>query len=189
MATPTDAPAQVVRIPMSWPEFLAWAPDPENDWKKVEYYDGELVVSFPDRQHQLAMLRLVNLLSPELPDSHEVLPDWGWREDDAHRQFQPDVLVYPKPEGNVARLPQAPLLAVEITSSNRRDDLVTKLRHYAAAGVQHYWVLDRGTNSLLVYDLAGGDYLLVQVITAGADAQIDFGVGRAVIDLDRLLAL
>ncbi len=46
-------------------------------------------------------------------------------------------------------------------SSNRADDLVTKMRLYHASKVPHYWVIDPGAETLAVYRWQEEGYLHV----------------------------
>lgn len=189
MATPTDARPEVRRVPMSWDEFLAWEMHVGDEWSRVEYYDGELVLSAGDRQHALACKRITNAVDAVVPDEYEATSGWAWRGTSVQREFEPDIMVYRKPDGNPVRLLEAPVLAVEVTSSNRKDDLVTKLRYYAEVGIRHYWILDRRTETLLVYELADAAYLLVQVVSKNEPAEVRFGIASVSVDLGRLLAL
>ncbi len=52
----------------------------------------------------------------------------------------------------------APDIVVEVLSSNRNYDLVTKRRHYEAREVPEYWILDGGDDSLTVLELVAGSY-------------------------------
>ena len=61
----------------------------------------------------------------------------------------------------------APDIVVEILSSDRNHDLVTKRRLYAAAGVPEYWVLDGSANTLTQLELDdAGVYQERAVLTA-----------------------
>lgn len=84
------------------------------------------------------------------------------------------------------RLTSIPVLAVEVLSTNRRDDLVSKMAHYATAGLDHYWVVDRREREVLAYRRTGTNYEHIQ--TVGAEpADVDFGIASVRIDVDELL--
>ncbi len=48
-----------------------------------------------------------------------------------------------------------------LSSSNPRNDLITKLRAYHRAALPHYWIIDPIAETLLVYRWAEPGYLLV----------------------------
>ena len=63
---------------------------------------------------------------------------------------------------------QAPDLAIEILSaSTRRRDEVTKLRLYDDFGVDEYWIVDPGRESVRVYRRAGKKLALVSEVFDG----------------------
>src|SRR5437764_11971922 len=62
----------------------------------------------------------------------------------------------------------APNLAIEILSaSTRRRDEVTKLRLYDDFGVDEYWIVDPGRESVRVYRRAGKKLALVSEVFDG----------------------
>jgi Uma2 family endonuclease len=115
---------------------------------KVELLDGEVIVSpSPSYWHQEILRRLVLALGT-----------WATRQKRAvtigqapldvrfgrNRILQPDAFVLfaevaPDHEGPIDTVPA---LCIEVLSSNRIHDRVTKRLLYAAAGVKEYWTVD-----------------------------------------------
>ncbi|MBC7793271.1 MAG: Uma2 family endonuclease [Clostridia bacterium] len=94
---------------------------------------------------------------PELHLAHNVLvPDVaGW-----HRQSMADV-----PADH--RFTIRPDWLCEVLSpSTASFDRIRKMRLYAAAGIQHVWILDPLSRSLEVYRLNGPDWLRIQSFSA-----------------------
>jgi Uma2 family endonuclease len=169
------------RRPMSWPDYLDLDPDVPG-----EYFDGCVVMApSPDRQHQQVCRRLANLLEAVLPDGYEVNSGWQWTPA-AGQNFIPDVMVYAS-TGENTRLTTTPVLAVEVLSQNRGDDLVVKTSRYAAAGLAHYWVVDRAAGELLVYSLRDGIYEQTQVVT-NAPAAVSIGIAAVTLSMADLLS-
>jgi len=63
------------------------------------------------------------------------------RGEDGRAEFIPDVIVVPA-SGEQARCTGTPVLAIEVLSTNRSDDLILQTGRYAAAGLPHYWIVD-----------------------------------------------
>jgi len=121
---------------------------PESN-QRIELVDGEVIVSpSPTLWHQEVLSRLVVELRA-----------WARRQESPHlvglspldvriapgRIVQPDafvVLGYRVGRDHVGPLDRVPDLCVEIVSSDRVYDRVTKRLLYAAAGVREYWVVD-----------------------------------------------
>lgn len=114
--------------------------------QKVELIDGEVVMSpAPSFLHQEILRRLLLALGiwargrrvtvGQSPLDIRFGPD---------RILQPDafVLLDPVPLGHKGPLDRVPELCIEVISSDRLYDRVTKRMVYAAAGVREYWVLE-----------------------------------------------
>lgn len=159
----------------TWEDYLALGED-----VRAEYIDGIIVMSpFPSRKHQTACRRLANLLEADLPDGYDVVMEWGWKP--GPDEFGPDVMVFPRTDEDV-RFTGTPVLCVEVLSTNRAADLVVKAAKYAAAGVDHYWVVDTADESLSAFERVGDAYRLTLVVGPGAQAQVGYGPGAVDVD-------
>ncbi|HXT97573.1 MAG TPA: Uma2 family endonuclease [Polyangia bacterium] len=125
-------------------EFLSL---PESN-QKAELVDGEVIVSpSPSYWHQEVLARIVGALR-----------EWARGHTDpctvaqaplevrfgSGRILQPDAMVFfariPRDQaGPIDRIPE---ICIEVLSSDRAYDRITKRLLYAAAGVQEYWVVD-----------------------------------------------
>ena len=178
MAAPSLAPPQ--RVQMSWSDYIALDDDVPG-----EYFDGRLVAApNPDQQHQRVCVRLANLLEQVVPDAYEVITGWEWSPA-VGQSFIPDVMVYAATEEST-RLTATPVLAVEVLSQSRSDDLVVKTSRYAAAGLVHFWVVDRGAGEVLVHRLRDRVYEQTQVV-GSEPAEVDIGIATVTLSMADLL--
>lgn len=135
-----------------------------DDGHRYELVDGTLVVTpAPSHLHQRAAFELAVALRARCPADLEVLIAPFEVRLDEQTALQPDVLVARVSDLTHARLPVAPLLAVEVASpSTRLVDLNLKRARLEAAGTLSYWVVDPEQPSLTAWELdAGGRYRLV----------------------------
>lgn len=156
------------------------------DTKVAEIIDGELIVSpRPASPHALAATRLGGdllgpfdgppgappapggwwiLLEPELHFGDDVLvPDWaGWR-----RERLPVL-------ENVPFFTLAPDWVCEIVSpSTGRIDRSRKMRHYAADGIAHLWLVDPLQQTLEVYRLESGRWVVAGTHGGGETVRVE----------------
>lgn len=82
-----------------------------------------------------------------------------------HDVVEPDILVVTNPALVTSRAVEgAPVLVVEVLSpSTATTDRTLKRRRYAAAGVQHYWIVDTDDRRIECLRLSGTDYVSVTI--------------------------
>jgi Uma2 family endonuclease len=137
----------------------------------------------PDGRYELVDGRLEQLVSPSpkhgwtcIEFAAEIVPYLRAREPNSYRGAEVDIptipffgrrpdFVYYSPEDHARldlqedRVLGVPTLVVEILSEDdRRRDLVTKRREYAAAGIKHYWILDPKRKTALTLVLRESKY-------------------------------
>jgi Uma2 family endonuclease len=150
-------------------EDLKEMPD---DGYRREIIGGSLIVTpAPAGRHQLAVARLLGLLSAAATPSTMALPapyDWRLPGGDS---VGPDVVVVRRedfdPDGP---LPESatPLLVVEILSpSNPDHDRLIKRSLYESLGVPAYWIVEPVAPSLLSLRLEEGRYQVEAEVTGG----------------------
>ena len=125
-------------------EFLSL---PESN-QRIELIDGEVILSPSSTfRHQQVLLRIVHALQNWAADRAAPVTvaisalDVRFAPD---RILQPDAMVFlevipsdiPMP---IARIPE---ICIEVVSTDRTYDRVTKRYLYAEAGVQEYWIVD-----------------------------------------------
>ena len=103
-------------------------------------------------------------------------------------------------ERGIFLLAQTPLLAVEVTSSNEKEDYEAKYREYAATGIPEYWIVNRKREHLRVCtspypgapyryrEFVKGERILSKVLPALAltvDEVLNPPAVRALIEQDR----
>jgi Uma2 family endonuclease len=134
---------------------------PGDDGLRYELVDGALLVSpSPPNRHNIAATELVVILHAALDRSWRIAAPGSVRFD--RRNYREPDLIVLRSDGvrfDLAR-PQDVLLAVEIMSPGSiSNDRVAKPAQYAAAGIAHYWRLERGrTPVLITHELKGTDY-------------------------------
>jgi Uma2 family endonuclease len=73
---------------------------------------------------------------------------------------QPDLMIYCK-DNNEKKNKKIPLIVIEVLSeSTWKKDVTVKLQKYAELGIEQYWIIDRRTRRISIYQLAGGKYEL-----------------------------
>lgn len=136
---------------------LADLPD---DGRRYELVDGALLVSPPPTLgHDDLASQLLLRLGAGLPPDLRVAAAPGLFFD-RHNYRQPDVVVYRRAATASDELrPADVVLAVEVMSpSSVSNDRVTKPAQYAAAGIPHYWRVERDPLTLFVLELDGDVY-------------------------------
>ena len=146
-------------------------PDDEN---RYEVIDGELYVTPPPslaHQHVVTVLsrRLGSFIEEHRLGALFVAPIGVILERGIG--VQPDIVFVSRERSGILSergLEGAPTLAVEVLSpSTSRRDRGIKMRRYAAAGVEHYWMIDPRIRTLEAYELGSDGY--VPIATLGGD--------------------
>jgi len=125
----------------------------------------EYAVGSPGYKHQIAAGRLFAQLDAKLsahgcmtivaPFDVYPLYDKG----DEYTLVQPDIFItcdLSKLQDN--RYNGAPQFIIEILSTNRSHDMITKLNLYEQAGVSEYWIIDPETQIISVMELIDNRY-------------------------------
>ncbi len=152
-------------------EDLAQLPD--DDGKRYEILEGELVVSpAPTRRHQRAVGNAFALLQRAEQAGYGeayVAPFQVYFAE--HEVAHPDVFFIRRDRLGIvteAEVRGAPDLIVEVLSpSTRGRDRGVKLRTYARHGVSFYWILDPDARTVHPYTLREGGYIEEPVLRAG----------------------
>lgn len=165
---------------MTWEQYWDLPDD-----LRAEYSDGEVLVNPPPSvQHQQICRRLANLLDAQLPGA-VVVEGAGWKLSGNEPRLRiPDVVVLrEQPAGDVVT--EAPLVAVEVLSTNRDADLVRKAVEYLDAGAGQYWIVDPRDREVAVFGAAeGGWEQLAKLTDQNPEATVDvapFGAARLTI--------
>lgn len=177
----TDA---LERTPMSLEDYLAL---PEG--VRAEWVDGIAIVTpTPVAPHQRISFRLANIIDVGCPDLFMV-EAVGYRTAGTRYRI-PDIIATPEPfDGSWAST--TPVIVVEILSpGTRTEDTVRKSHEYAAAGVGHYWLVDRdnGTFTALVNSGDGWDIALELGEHQSAGTVTVGDHGTVEVDLEMLFA-
>ena len=127
----------------------------------------EYAMASPGYKHQIAAGRLFAQLDAKLsshgcmtivaPFDVHPLYDKG----DQYTLVQPDIFIacdLSKLQDN--RYNGAPQFIIEILSTNRSHDMITKLNLYEQAGVSEYWIIDPETQIISVMELIDNRYAI-----------------------------
>lgn len=123
--------------------------------ERYELIDGEIIEMGQNRPHIMAISRVLAWLL-RLFDASRVQSqaDIDVAENDREtNRPQPDAAVLAQPDFNYTETVPGRdvVLLVEVSDATLRDDLTTKMRLYARAGVAEYWVLDVTSRRLIVH--------------------------------------
>jgi Uma2 family endonuclease len=123
----------------------------------------EYAMSSPGYKHQITAGRIFAQLDAKLAGSNctpiiapfdvYILYDKG----DEYTLVQPDIfLACDRSKLKDNRYNGAPKFIIEILSTNRSHDMVTKLNLYEKAGVSEYWIIDPEEQIISVMELSNG---------------------------------
>jgi Uma2 family endonuclease len=110
---------------------------------RYELIDGRLLLPSPTALHQDIGVRVLMALEVACPPDLMVVLDLSLKVD-RRNEPRPDVLVIKPDHVNVTPLPvhDAVLVVEVISAGSHFRDMYAKTKIYAAAGVEHYWVID-----------------------------------------------
>jgi Uma2 family endonuclease len=176
---------QAKRALVTFNDFIAWYP--ENSPQRYELHDGVIVkMPPPTGDHEEVIGFLALEISAEIrrlklpyfiPKTAFVKPL------ESESAYSPDVLILNQPnlvneplwkkESTVSQAESIPL-AVEVVSTNWRDDYLKKAADYEAIGIPEYWIIDYAAfggrrfignpkqPTISVYSLVEGEYQVRQ---------------------------
>ncbi|MCL2180911.1 MAG: Uma2 family endonuclease [Treponema sp.] len=129
-------------------------------------YGTEYAMSSPGYRHQIAAGRIFTQLDAQL-SVHNCTPIIApfdvyplFDKGDKYTLVQPDIfLACDKSKLKENRYNGAPKFIIEILSSNRSHDMVTKLNLYEKAGVNEYWMIDPDEKIISTLEYLDGKYI------------------------------
>jgi Uma2 family endonuclease len=124
-----------------------WEATPD-DGRRYELIEGTIYVSpAPMTPHQRSSRRLQRILEDACPHGYEVFDAPVGLRLPGDQMLEPDLVVAPYASDVVKHLVLPVMLVIEIVSpSSRYHDTVRKRAVYAAAGIEHYWLVDGSTD-------------------------------------------
>lgn len=173
---------QAAVSPLSFTEFISACPD---DGKRYELVNGRIVESMATRAHDDVADFIYDAFRDEVKRTGEnyKVTRFGsiktLRDDGLQQGRTPDVSVIDRNTWNAdlkayTAMEEPIQLAVEVASTNWRDDYLYKLAEYETLGIFEYWIVDylalgaaRYIGSpkmptVSIYHLANGEYQLAQ---------------------------
>ena len=179
---------------LSFAEFLEACPD---DGKRYELVNGQIVELMATRAHDDVADFIYDAFRDDVKQSNANLKVTRFgsvktlRDDGLQQGRTPDVSVIDRTLWNADlkayRALEEPIqLAVEVTSTNWRDDYLYKLAEYEALGIYEYWIVDYlalgaaryigspKTPTISIYQLVDGEYQLQQFKGASVIASPTF---------------
>jgi Uma2 family endonuclease len=119
--------------------------------RRVELLEGDIVeMPAQGHAHNLAVTRISRLFLQAFGTSHWVAIQGTWKLSTVSAP-DPDFHVYEAPEGTPENQLRVPILVVEVSDTTYRKDSGAKLRMYARAGVEDYWIVNLALLRLEVY--------------------------------------
>lgn len=173
---------QAITRPLSFNDFLETCPD---DGKRYELVNGQIVEIMATRAHDDVADFICDAFRDEVKrlKLNYKITRFGsiktMRDDGLEQGRTPDVSVIDRDRWNAdlkayTALAEPIQLAVDVTSTNWRDDYLYKLAEYEALGIVEFWIVDYlalgaaryigtpKTPTIAIYQLVGGEYHLKQ---------------------------
>lgn len=148
-----------------------------DDGQRYEVIGGRLYMTpAPRPEHQFVVARLLRAFSTlEHQGDCFVLPAPVDVRMAGCDPIQPDLVVLRRAQRSLIGerfIQGSPALLIEVLSpSNQRHDRITKLRAYARAGVEHYWLANPADRTLEMLRLRGENYEVVAALGPGDVAE------------------
>jgi Uma2 family endonuclease len=176
---------QALPKPVTFDEFIDWYPD--SSQHRYELHNGvivEMPLATGDHSDVAGFIFgevFLEIRRQQLP--YLVPKEYIVKSIDDKSGYSPDVLVLDRPalaneprwkRESIITMGSSVRLAIEVVSTNWRDDYLTKLRDYEEIGIPEYWIVDfkalGGTRyigdpkrpTLSVYELVDGEYRIKQ---------------------------
>jgi Uma2 family endonuclease len=154
-------------------EYYLWLTDQTNHL--IEFADGLIeVLPMPTQKHQTILRYFFLAFLSFLQDKTDAVYFSPLRLRVREGKFrEPDLLILLNPDDprRQDRFWLGADLVLEVVSpDDRRRDLVTKRRDYAAAAIPEYWIANPLNETVMVLRLEGGRYVEHGVFAAGARA-------------------
>ena len=176
---------QAITKPVTFDEFIDWYP--ENSEHRYELHNGviiEMPLGTGDHSDVAGFISgklFVEIERQQLP--YLVPKEYIVKSANNESGYSPDVLILDRPalateprwkKESIITMGSSVRLAVEVVSTNWRDDYLTKLRDYEEIGIPEYWIVDfkalGGTRyigspkqpTLWIYHLVEGEYQIKQ---------------------------
>ena len=118
---------------------------------RIELIDGVVVEKMTiGPPHMAAAMWLTNVMSRQLGDDHMVSVQGPIVLRSERSVPEPDLCIVSLARDD-ARIPERPLLAIEVAISSLRYDRTTKVDIYAASGLDEYWIVSPAESTVEVY--------------------------------------
>lgn len=183
--------AQALPKRVTYNQFVAWYP--ETSQRRFELHDGVIVEMPPptgDHEQVVGFLATKFTLEYTRLNLPYFIPKTAFVKPlENESAYSPDVLILNRPnlvneslwktESTVSQAASIPL-AIEVVSTNGRDDYLKKVADYEAVGIPEYWILDYAAlggrrfignpkqPTLSIYSLVEGEYQISRF--QGSDA-------------------
>lgn len=109
---------------------------------RIELIDGVVVERVPiGARHVGAVMWLTRTIDRQLDDDHMISVQMPIVLRNERSVPEPDLSIVSLARDD-ARIPERPLLTIEVSASSLRYDRRTKARLYAASGLEEYWIVN-----------------------------------------------
>ena len=162
---------------------------PESNSERYELIKGEITMqAMPSVQHQIIGAELYSKFKEFIKNKNgkcKPYPSLDVKLDDNNVVIPDFMVICDSSKIDEKRCYGAPDFIVEIVSSDRYSDFITKLAIYQAYGVREYWIVDPKYRRTITYYFEGGAFPNIYTF----DSPIPVGIynGELEITIDELL--